>query len=161
MRLAVLVMGVSGSGKTTIGRLLAGRLGCAFLDADDFHPPENVAKMAAGRPLTDEDRAPWLDALADQLSRRERVVLACSALKASYREHLLQARPDLRVVWLRGEPELIRQRMESRRHPFMPASLLDSQFRDLEPPADATAVDVSRPPEAIVEELARILETKP
>lgn len=161
MRLAVLVMGVSGAGKTTIGKLLATRLGCVFLDADDFHPPANVAKMAAGQPLTDEDRAPWLEALSERLSRHERVVLACSALKASYRERLALSRPDLLTVWLRGELELIRQRMESRRHSFMPASLLDSQFRDLEAPADAIAVDVSRPPEAIVEELARTLETKP
>ncbi|MFN3683667.1 MAG: gluconokinase [Fimbriimonadaceae bacterium] len=161
MRLAVLVMGVSGAGKTTVGRLLASRLGCAFLDADDFHPPANVAKMAAGQPLTDEDRAPWLDALAQQLSRHDRVVLACSALKASYRQRLASARPDLRVVWLHGEPELIRPRMEARKHPYMPASLLDSQFRDLEPPTEAIAVDVSRPPQAIVEELTRILESQP
>ncbi|MEJ5170716.1 MAG: gluconokinase [Fimbriimonadales bacterium] len=158
MRLAVLVMGVSGSGKSTVGALLAQRLRCMFLDADDFHPPENVAKMAAGKPLSDEDRGPWLEALSKRIAHADRVVLACSALKESYRRRLIAARPDLRIVWLRGDSELIRKRMESRRHPFMPASLLDSQFRDLEPPTGAIEVEVSRSPGEIVHALVRHLE---
>ena len=139
----VVVMGVSGSGKTTIGRLLAARLRCAFIDGDDFHPPENIAKMASGTPLTDADRGPWLDLLNGKLRGLENAVLACSALKESYRLLLSKGLTNLRFVHLRGSIDLIRARLEKRRHRYMPASLLESQFATLEPPRDAIEVDIS------------------
>ena len=142
-------MGVSGSGKSTIGAALAGRLGCEFLDADDFHPPANVEKMAAGTPLEDADRWPWLERLNRELRRREHAVLACSALKASYRAKLCD-QPCCRIVHLRGSFELLRSRLEQRTHRYMPASLLASQFAALEPPAGAIDVDVAQPVDACV-----------
>jgi len=154
----VVVMGVAGSGKTTIGKLLAARLGCEFLDGDDFHPPENVARMAAGTPLTDEDRWPWLERLNALLRERPNVVLACSALKASYRRTLAQA-IDCRFVHLRGPIELIRARLQARRHRYMPASLLESQFATLEPPAGAIVVDIAEPPERCVELIRAALQS--
>jgi len=138
----VVVMGVSGCGKSTIGSLLASRLNCPFLDADAFHPAENVAKMAAGTPLTDGDRKPWLETLNGMLRRQRNAVLACSALKESYRETLSTGLPELRFVHLRGGIELIRARLSERRHRYMPASLLESQFATLEPPLDAIDVDI-------------------
>ncbi|MFD0893670.1 gluconokinase [Luteolibacter ambystomatis] len=151
----ILLMGVSGSGKTTVGLRLADALGIAFLDADDFHPPANVAKMHAGIPLTDDDRAPWLAILAEKLrSTTGGCVLACSALKDAYRQILTAAVPDLRLFFLDGPPALIRHRLEGRSGHFMPASLLDSQFSTLEPPKDAIRLDIAEPVEIIV---ARIL----
>jgi gluconokinase len=142
-----IVMGVSGVGKTTIGIALAGALGWRFLDADDEHPAANVAKMAAGIALQDEDRWPWLDALNAKLreadARGESMVLACSALKARYRERLTGGLTSCRIVYLHGAFELIEARLRQRRHRYMPASLLASQFDALEPPAEAIAVDVS------------------
>lgn len=142
-------MGVSGSGKSTVGTLLADRLGLQFLDADDFHPPENVARMAAGVPLTDADRAPWLARLNAELRGRSKSVLACSALKESYRRILAEG-VECRFVHLRGPIELIRARMQARSHRYMPASLLESQFATLEPPAGAIEVDIAEPPERCV-----------
>jgi len=139
----VLVMGVSGSGKNTVGEPLAQRLGWKFIDGDDYHPPENVKKMAAGIPLQDEDRWPWLDRLNGMLRQEKNVVLACSALKEAYRRRLLSGIADCAIVHLRGSFELIRSRVEQRRHRYMPASLLQSQFETLEPPAKAIDVDVS------------------
>jgi gluconokinase len=153
----VVVMGVSGSGKSTVGALLAERLGCEFLDADEFHPPDNVAKMAAGAPLNDADRAPWLQRLNAELRKRKDVVMACSALKESYRRTLAQG-VDCRFVHLRGPIELIRARMQERRHRYMPASLLESQFATLEPPADAIAVDIADTRERCVERIRAALE---
>lgn len=150
MRLAVLVMGVSGAGKTTIGRLVAESLQCRFLDADDFHPENNVRKMAAGQPLNDEDRWPWLEALSVAIAQESRVVLACSALKEAYRSRLREARPDLLTVWLDAPPEALRERVRQRRHRFMPACLLDSQFRDLEPPLRALRLDATARVEDLV-----------
>jgi carbohydrate kinase (thermoresistant glucokinase family) len=158
----VVVMGVSGSGKSTVGGALAEALGAKFLDADDFHPPANVAKMTAGVPLTDDDRWPWLDRVVDALRAavRERrdVVLACSALRQAYRERLAAA-GDVRFVHLRGDLPTIAERLAARRHRYMPASLLASQFATLEPPRDAIDVDirssVAAQVDAIVDALRR------
>jgi gluconokinase len=151
----VVVMGVSGAGKTTIGRLLAKRLGWRFIEGDDYHPPANVAKMASGVPLQDEDRWPWLEVLNRKLleteMKNESAILACSALKDAYRRRLTAGLADHRIVYLQGSRELIRSRMHGRKHRYMPASLLDSQFATLEPPADAIAVDVAADPAACVE----------
>lgn len=146
----VVVMGVSGCGKSTVGALLAQRLGAEFLDADEFHPPENVAKMASGMPLGDADRRPWLERLNAELRKRQHAVLACSALKESYRGALAEG-IDCRFVHLRGSIELIRSRMTQRQHRYMPASLLESQFAALEAPARAIEVDIAQPPERCVE----------
>lgn len=140
----VVIMGVSGAGKTTVGRALAVRTGWTFADADDVHPPENVAKMARGEPLTDADREPWLRALAAligaHLSRGEPLVLACSALKARYRD--LLRRPEVRFVLLEGTPETIRARLAARAGHYMKAGLLESQFEALEKPRHALVLDV-------------------
>lgn len=152
----VVVMGVSGCGKSTVGALLAQALGAEFLDADEFHPAENVAKMAAGVPLTDADRKPWLDRLNAELAKRKNAVLACSALKESYRA-ILAAGIDCRFVHLRGPIELVRARMENRSHRYMPASLLESQFAALEPPAGAIEVDIAQPPARCVAAIAAAL----
>ena len=153
----VVIMGVSGSGKTTIGKLVAARLGCAFLDGDDFHPPANVAKMAAGTSLTDADRRPWLELLNRDLLERENAVLACSALKESYRTILCAGLPDCRFVHLQGSFELIRARLGGRKHRYMPASLLESQFATLEPPGSALGIDVAQPPAMCVERIVAAL----
>jgi gluconokinase len=153
----VLVMGVAGVGKTTIGEALAKALGARFIDADDYHPPENVAKMKAGIPLQDADRWPWLQRLNEELKKQRNAVLACSALKQSYRQRLAEGLPAFRIAYLHGSAELIRERMKGRQHRYMPAALLDSQLATLEPPAEAIAVDVAAPLEdsvaAIVERL--------
>jgi gluconokinase len=153
----VLLMGVSGSGKTTIGAQLADALGAAFHEGDAFHPPANVAKMARGEPLTDADRMPWLDAIAAAMARADRAgetaVFACSALRRAYRDILRAACPGLRLVHLSGSETLIRGRLEARRGHFMPPALLPSQFRTLEPPDPAEqpiVLDIDAAPEAIV-----------
>jgi len=157
----VVVMGVSGSGKTTVGSALAARLGCEFLDGDDWHPPENVARMAAGVALTDEDRRPWLDRLNAMLRQRaargEGAVLACSALKQSYRDRLAAGLDRCEFVFLHGAYDLIRERLAARKHRYMPASLLESQFATLEPPVQAIAVDVAQSPESCVEGIEALL----
>ena len=135
---ALIVMGVSGSGKSTIAENLAERLGWSYEDGDRFHPASNVAKMSAGHPLTDEDRWPWLQAIADEIDRvcraGEHVVIACSALKRSYRDVLVHGRSDVHVVYLNGTEELIANRLAQRKGHFMPPGLLASQFKTLEPP---------------------------
>lgn len=152
----VVVMGVSGSGKSTVGAALAQSLGWAFLDADDFHPADNVAKMAAGVPLTDDDRWPWLDRVAAALRTTEaatgHVVLACSALRTAYRARLAHPGP-LRVVYLYGEQSTIAERVRTRQHRYMPPTLLPSQFATLEPPDDAIVIDVR---DAVDVQVARI-----
>lgn len=155
--LVILVMGVSGSGKTTVGRALADSLGWSFADADDFHPPANLKKMAAGHPLDDADRAPWLAALRahidDFLRRGENTVVTCSALKAAYRAQLVADPARVRLVYLHGSRELLRSRLVQRRGHFMPAGLLDSQLATLEPPADALSLDVAPPPAELVKKI--------
>ena len=148
--LIVVVMGVSGVGKTTLGRLLAERLDVPFIEGDDYHPAANVAKMARGVPLDDEDRWPWLDQLNKQLMKTRHAVLACSALKAVYRERLLAGVDEARLVHLHAGKALIAARLKERRHRYMPASLLDSQLAALEPPEDAIAIDVSGDPASCV-----------
>jgi gluconokinase len=137
------VMGVSGAGKTAIGEALATELGWRFIDADDFHPEANVAKMAAGEPLDDPDRWPWLDRLNAMLRAEEDAVLACSALKERYRARLAKGVGRVEWIYLKGDFDLIRSRLLQRQHRYMPASLLESQFAALEPPARAITVDVS------------------
>jgi gluconokinase len=158
----VLVMGVAGVGKTTIGMALAEELGWRFLDADDFHPPQNVAKMAAGVPLDDEDRRPWLAkinaALLELQRARLSAVLACSALKESYRQQLASGVKGLEVVYLYGTFDLIEGRMNGRKHRFMPAALLKSQFAALEPPPQAIEVDVSARIESSVSKIKKQLQ---
>lgn len=138
-------MGVTGSGKTTVGQALAASLGWPFRDADDLHPPKNVAKMAAGEALTDSDRWPWLDRIVaesrDRLSRGESAIVACSALKIIYRERLRSA-GDVRFVYLRGSEATLAARLSHRRHRYMPATLLPSQLATLEEPDDALTIDI-------------------
>jgi gluconokinase len=157
----VVVMGVAGSGKSTVGRALAAALGWAFVDADDHHSAANVAKMARGEPLDDADRSPWLDELhgiiADALDRRSGLVLACSALKASYRERLTGGDERVRFAYLAGTPELFRWRLAQRAGHFMKPGMLDSQLAALEPPADAIEADAALPVEAIVARIRRAL----
>jgi gluconokinase len=153
----VVVMGVSGAGKTTIGRLLAERLGVRYIEGDDYHTDANVAKMASGVPLDDGDRWPWLARLNQVLREEESAVLACSALKDAYRERLLKGIPEARIVHLHGDKALIASRLAERRHRYMPASLLDSQLATLEPPPRAIAVDVALAPDACVEGIVAAL----
>ena len=153
----LLVMGVSGSGKTTVAAMLAGRLGWEFGDADDFHSPANVRKMHGGTPLTDEDRWPWLATMAAWIDATRTTgrhgVLACSALRRAYRNILVGDRPDVRLVYLRGDKALIASRQAARHNHYMPASLVDSQFATLEEPgADEHPFTISvapRPPDIV------------
>lgn len=154
---ALVVMGVSGSGKSTVGRRLAAALAWDYLDADDFHPPANVALMSAGRPLTDAHRDPWLSALADALARRlaegRGVVLACSALRRAHRDRLRAAGPGVAFLYLRTDPAAARERVAARTGHFFPAALVGSQFAALEEPdpadePDVIVVDAGTPPEA-------------
>jgi gluconokinase len=144
MTAVYVLMGVSGCGKSTVGEALAQRLGCPFYDGDDFHPPQNVAKMASGRPLNDDDRTPWLarlhDLIARHLERGETAVLACSALKKRYREQLREGNEGLRFVYLQGDFELIWRRMQERPAHYMKADMLQSQFADLEEPGEDEAM---------------------
>jgi gluconokinase len=152
---AIVVMGVSGSGKSTVGAPLAARLNWRFADGDDFHPMANVRKMAAGIPLDDQDRLPWLKTLnvmlRDAGAANQSVVLACSALRQSYRDTLSDGLPGLRFVHLSGSIDVIAQRLNSRVHRYMPPSLLVSQFTTLEPPLDALTLDVGAPVGTLVQ----------
>lgn len=160
MPCVLVVMGVSGSGKSTIADRLAHRLDWDFEDGDIFHPASNVAKMSAGQPLTDEDRWPWLQAIADEIDRAceagERTIIACSALKRAYRDILVHGRDDVRIVFLNGALELIAGRLAARKGHFMPPGLLASQFRTLEPPAKSenpVMVSIDAPVETIVDDI--------
>src|SRR5258707_10868245 len=149
-------MGVSGSGKTTVGQLLASQLGWEYADGDDYHPTVNLEKMRNGIPLTDTDRAPWLEALraliASLIAGGNNTVLACSALKQSYRE-ALQVAPEVQFVYLKGTPQLLRRRLHERLGHFMTERMLDSQLAALEEPDAALIVDVDRSPAEIVSDI--------
>jgi gluconokinase len=160
-------MGVSGSGKSTIAAALAERLEWTFEDGDRFHPPSNVAKMSAGHPLTDEDRWPWLQAIADEIDRvceaGGHVVMACSALKRAYRNILVHGRDDIRIVFLDGSQTLIADRLARRKGHFMPPGLLDSQFKTLEPPQAAERpfiVSIDAPVAAVVDNIVAQVATE-
>ena len=161
--MVLVLMGVSGSGKTTVGKVLAGELGWTFVEADEFHSAANVAKMRAGIPLTDADRRPWLDALRVRIDRActegENVVLACSALKHAYQDYLERDDPAcVHYIYLHGSEELLRKRLAERQGHFMNPQLLHGQFETLEPPAEALRVDATPPPEAIAAEIRRRLK---
>lgn len=166
--LVLVVMGVSGSGKTTVGALLAGRLGWNFAEADDFHPAANIAKMRSGIPLDDSDRLPWLQAIAAQIDRWRAEgrsgVVTCSALKRRYRDIIVGERPEVRIVYLKGDRELIAHRLAARHGHFMPATLLDSQFANLEEPGPEERpiiVQIGDPPSVLVERIIAALNLDP
>ena len=154
--MVILVMGATGAGKTTVGKLLARRLGWIFLDADDFHSSENREKMHRGIPLSDADRAPWLESIHDELVRRngegQDVVLACSALKQAYRD-TLGANLQMKIIFLRGSPEQLRHNLAARQRHFAGEDLVPSQLATLEEPSDAIVEDIGPPPEEIVERI--------
>lgn len=165
---ALIVMGVSGAGKSTVADALSARLGWRCEDGDKFHPESNVAKMRAGEPLTDDDRWPWLKAIADEIDRlcakQQHAVVACSALRRAYREVLVHGRDDVRIVFLDGTKEVIAARLAARKGHFMPPGLLDSQFRTLERPAadeGAVTVSIDGTVEAIVDNIVRQLKLAP
>ena len=157
-RMIAVLMGVSGSGKTTIGERVAARLDWRFIDADDHHPAANVAKMSSGIPLEDADRWPWLDELIRLLRGERDAVLACSALKESYRKRLVAGVRDWRLFFLTADKALIASRLAARKHRYMPASLLDSQLATLEAPAQAIRIDVSAPVEHSVDTIVQALD---
>jgi gluconokinase len=158
----IIVMGVSGSGKTTIGKLLADSLGWEFSDADSFHSLENVDKMQRGFPLTEADRMPWLQdlqtAIKHWLQENKNVVLACSALKDSYRQFLVSDSDRIKLVYLKGPYELIQMRLQERSNHYMSEKLLNSQFDTLEEPLDAISMDVAQPPQIIVQNIKTALK---
>jgi gluconokinase len=159
--MVIVLMGVSGTGKTEVGTRLARALGAEFVEGDDYHPPANVEKMRSGVPLDDADRQPWLATLSREigtwLDAGKTVVLACSALKRRYRDILNAGRAGVRFVHLKGPEALIRSRLDHRRGHYMPPSLLDSQFAALEEPTEAITVSIEGPPEAIVAEIMKKL----
>jgi gluconokinase len=164
----VVVTGVAGSGKTTVGAMLAGTLGWTYAEADDFHPAANLAKMASGHPLNDEDRWPWLNAIGDWIDARraahEPAIVSCSGLKRSYRDLLRRGRPEVRIVFLAGSRELVARRLLARQGHFMKASMLDSQFAALEPPEPdehVLTVPVEGTPPEVVDRIIAALELKP
>jgi gluconokinase len=158
--MVIVIMGVTGSGKTTIGRLLAAKLGWRYFDADDFHPSVNIEKMSSGKPLNDADRLPWLESLRTlvrgSLERNENCVLACSALKRSYRDYLLLD-DRVKLVYLKGEPQVIQSRLKQRQGHYMDPALLDSQFDILEEPDPETEVLITSDPDEIVKTIEKRL----
>jgi gluconokinase len=160
----IILMGVSGAGKTTIGQLLAHQLQCEFADADDYHSPINIEKMRQGIPLTDADRAPWLETLrrliTTWIDAKKNSVLACSALKRAYRGEL-QIAPEVRFVYLKATPRLLHQRLQARQGHYMTEQMLQSQLATLEEPEQAVAIDVDRPPAEVAKEIqARLALTE-
>lgn len=168
MPTAIILMGVSGSGKTTIGNALSSQLDWSFYDGDDYHPDENIEKMSRGIPLSDEDRLTWLEILSNMLAEKylagENLVLACSALKQVYRQKLRSKNRNLIFIYLKGDFELIWQRMRTRQEHYMKPEMLRSQFDILEPPHDALSLDIHRPvPEnvqAIIEYISELNDLK-
>ncbi len=157
----LVLMGVAGSGKTSVGQALAARIGIAYRDGDDLHPPGNISRMARGEPLTDEDRWPWLARVGQALAAEEALILGCSALKRAYRDRIRDAAGEVIFVHLSGSRRVIAARMRAREGHFMPASLLDSQFAALEPPGPdeaAVTVDIDQPVEAVVSDILRGLQ---
>jgi gluconokinase len=158
----VILMGVAGSGKTTVGRLLASKLGWRFYEGDDFHPRANIDKMQRGMPLTDDDRWPWLQALRDVIDtclvQGTSAVMACSALKQTYRDYLIHGRDEVKLVYLKGSYDLLSQRLAQRQGHFMPKELLASQFATLEEPQQGLIVDVSNAPETLVAVIRQALQ---
>lgn len=160
MIMIIVVMGVCSSGKTVIGSLLAERLGLEFYDADNFHPESNIRKMSKGISLNDKDRLPWLKSIAEKMpqwAKGSGAVLACSALKNSYRDILRVGSSDVRFVYLKGTKEIILERIRNRKGHFFPASLVDSQFEIIDEPEDAIVIDITQKPEVIVEEIVNKL----
>ena len=161
MAIAVVLMGVAGCGKTSLGRCLSARLGWPFFDGDDYHPDENIAKMAQGIPLNESDRFVWLSCLHDlienSLQAGESMLLACSALKKGYRDQLLEGNPGTIFVYLKGDYELIFQRLQERKSHYMKAEMLQSQFAALEEPEEAFVVDIDQDLDAIVDEIEGVL----
>jgi gluconokinase len=161
----LLLMGVTASGKTTVGKLLADRLGWPFYDGDDFHPAANVEKMRHGIPLTDEDRAPWLATLHQIMfeseQRGESAIVGCSALKAAYRQVLADGLHTLRIVWLHGDPAVLQERLDQRKGHFMPRTMLPSQMAALEAPSEAgvIAVNAAQPPDVIVQQILNAIQS--
>ena len=160
--MVLILMGPMGCGKTTIGKMLAARLGWPFYDGDDFHPETNVGKMRAGHALTDEDRKLWLERLHANiqlyLNEKENMILACSALRQSYRDILGVDQNTVRTVYLKGSYELLRKRIEMRQHPYMDKNLLRSQLDTLEEPEDGLTVDISATPEIVVDTIINYLD---
>lgn len=153
-----ILMGVSGSGKSTIGQLLSQKLGWPFYDGDDFHPPENIAKMRQGIPLTDGDRYSWLSTLRTLIEQNQNAIIACSSLKESYREYLQGERSDLIWIYLKGNYEQILERMQHRKQHFMKPQMLRSQFITLEEPKNAVVIDISLPPDEIIDRIVGLLD---
>lgn len=161
MYMVYVAMGVSGCGKTTVGKLLAHHKSIPFFDADDFHPEENIRKMQAGIPLNDSEREPWLNILSKKIeewNETSGAVLACSALKQSYREILQSKSDSVTFIWLDGSYELIESRMLKRKNHYMPPGLLQSQFDALEPPTAAIKVSINQPPESILSDILQNLK---
>ena len=159
--MVIVLMGVAGSGKTTVGHVLAAQLGWTFRDADEFHPPANVDKMSHGIPLTDRDRQPWLAAIRayidETLARGNSAIVTCSALKKRYRRIIVSGEAQVKLVYLAGDFALIAERIRARHGHFMKPEMLTSQFADLEPPRDALTVDIGQPPEDIVAQIRNAL----
>ena len=157
--MVIILIGVAGSGKTTVGKLLAQRLGWSFYDADDFHPESNIQKIKQGIPLTDEDRLPWLESIREFIDTRdEAMVFACSALKKSYRDLLRKSRAEIEFIYLKGTKEVILERLEDRKGHFAGPGILDSQFSDLEEPENVLTEQVTQNPEAIVSDIIKLLD---
>jgi gluconokinase len=161
---AIILMGVSGCGKTAVGQRLSQRLGWPLFDGDDFHPPENIAKMSSGIPLNDDDRGPWLailhDLIAGHLTNGQSILLACSALKQKYRDQLAEGNAGTNVVHLKGDYNLIFERLQARSEHYMKAEMLRSQFEALEEPADALTIDIAQDVDTIAKEIIAQLHLK-
>jgi gluconokinase len=161
----IILMGVSGAGKTTIGEILSGKLDLPLFDADEFHSAASIDKMRNGIPLNDADRWPWLDrmnaALREREARGDSMLLACSALKQAYRDRLSKGTAEIRWIYLKGRFELIRERLEARKGHYMKAGLLESQFAALEEPEDALSIDIDDSPNSIADSILRRLQALP